>query len=93
MILHATEWTEVHADSRLLVEIFSKIDTDRDGYITYFQYLEFLRSCIGCAPNFQLDSFFNNLFTLKQPETVIQKIEVAPTKVVQTPLQVSALVT
>jgi hypothetical protein len=53
-----------------------KLDTNRDGFITYYQYLDFLRNCIGCAPNYQLDSFFNNAFALKPlPPPVVTKVQ------------------
>lgn len=65
LVFEATNWAELQADRKILIEIFIKLDTDRDGYITYYEYFSFLRMCVGCSPNFQLDSFFNNLFTQK----------------------------
>lgn len=63
LVLEATEWAELPVDPKILIQIFLRLDTNRDGYITYFEYFSFLRACIGCPPNFQLDSFFDSLFS------------------------------
>lgn len=80
--MEATEWVELPVDPKTLIQIFLRLDTNRDGYITYFEYFSFLRSCIGCSPNFQLDSFFNSLFSTKvaieRPTPAVSKIVTAP---------------
>lgn len=39
LVMAATEWASVPADPKLLSQIFDRLDTDHDGYITYKQYL------------------------------------------------------
>lgn len=39
LVLAATEWASVPCDPKILSLIFDHLDTDKDGYITYKQYL------------------------------------------------------
>ena len=63
LVLAATEWASVPADPKVLSAIFDHLDTNRDGYITYKQYLEFIRSCVLTRTNPELDAFINSLFS------------------------------
>lgn len=54
LVLAATEWASVPADPKILSLIFDNLDTDKDGYITYKQYLEFIRSCVLTRTNPEL---------------------------------------
>ena len=74
LVLEATKWANVPADPKLLSLIFDRLDTDNDGYITYKQYLEFIRSCVLTRTNPELDAFINSLFS--KPKEIIK----SPTK-------------
>ena len=70
LIMTATDWTSVPADATLLSFIFVNLDTDKDGFITYKQYLEFIRSCVLTKTNPELDAFINSLFS--KPKEVVK---------------------
>ena len=36
LVLEATEWAEIPANVNILGRIFLELDTNRDGFITYF---------------------------------------------------------
>ena len=63
LVLAATKWASVPTDPKLLSLIFDRLDTDHDGYITYRQYLEFIRSCVLTRTNPELDAFISSLFS------------------------------
>jgi len=68
LVLMATEWAVVPTDPRLLSLIFDRLDSDHDGFITYRQYLEFIRSCVLTRTNPELEAFINSLFS--QPREI-----------------------
>jgi hypothetical protein len=74
LVLAATEWTSLPADVTLLGLIFVNLDTDADGFITYTQYLEFIKSCLLTKTNPALDDYINSLFTkpIEQPKPVVK---------------------
>lgn len=74
LVLEATRWASVPADPKLLSLIFDHLDTDHDGYITYKQYLEFIRSCVLTRTNPELEEYLNSLFSKpKEVKSPIKK--------------------
>lgn len=49
----------------ILSQIFVRLDTDRDGYITYLQYFQFLLSILGLPVNSNWLTFFNGMFAVR----------------------------
>lgn len=73
LVLAATEWVSIPADVTLLGLIFDNLDTDKDTFITYKQYLEFIKSCVLTKTNPDLDAFINGLFSKVEPAKPVEK--------------------
>ena len=64
LVVEATQWAELPFNVNLLSQIFTRLDTDRDGYITYLQYFQFLLSILGLPANSNWLNFFNGMFAV-----------------------------
>lgn len=73
-MLEATLWASLPFDAEILSHIFAKLDTDRDGFITYLQYFQFLISAFGLPYNSNLLNFFNSIFNAV-PKPVVQPVQ------------------
>lgn len=69
LILEATRWATLPFNTDTLIKIFLKLDTNRDGYISYLEYFQFLLLILNIPYNSALLNFFNNgLFALPSNE-------------------------
>ena len=60
LILEATRWASLAFNSQTLIQIFARLDTNRDGYISYLEYFQFLLLILNIPHNANLLNFFNN---------------------------------
>jgi hypothetical protein len=50
-----------------MVEIFGNLDTDKDGFITYAQYIMFIRKFVSKRHNESID--WRRFIEIEQPKT------------------------
>lgn len=69
LILEATQWVSIPFNSQTLIQIFLRLDTNRDGFISYLEYFQFLLLILNIPHNANLLNFFNNgLFAVTNGE-------------------------
>lgn len=57
----STRWMKVPHDKALLELIFSRLDTNKDGYISYKEYIAFIRKYLGGRANWNDDDWWKSL--------------------------------
>ncbi len=64
----STRWMKVPHDKALLEEIFIRLDTNKDGYISYKEYIAFIRKFLGGHANWNDDDWFKTLDPAPAPD-------------------------
>lgn len=70
LILEATQWASIPFSSQTLSQIFLRLDTNRDGFITYLEYFQFLLSILNINNSGLLNFFNNGLFAIGDDDLV-----------------------